>query len=113
MFTKLTPEGRKFFPFAEARGTLAVNLMHREDVREPGSSFIPLAEDHLSFISTNNSILTLQAHPEIGPLFAERIIRKDFEKHLSQAEFEHALTELDCPLDNEKVWERILQWARE
>jgi len=111
-FIKLTPEGRKFFHFAEARGALAVNVMHLEYVYEVGSSFIPLAEDHQAFIATNNSILTFQAHPEIGPQFAERIIRKDFGKHLGQAEFEHALGELDCQLDNENIWKRILQWAR-
>lgn len=108
----LTLEGRKFFRFAEAQGALAVNVMHLEYVYEAGSGFIPLAEDHQAFIATNNSILTFQAHPEIGPRFAERIIRKDFGKHLSQADFEHALGELDCPLDNENIWKRILQWAR-
>lgn len=87
--------------------------MHLEYVYEAGSSFVPLAEDHQAFIATNNSILTFQAHPEIGPQFAEQIIRKDFEKHLSQAEFEHALRALDCPLDNENIWKRIVQWVRD
>lgn len=84
--------------------------MHFIRVVEPAPGFKPLLANNQAFLSTNGNILTIQAHPEIGPVFAEKLVRKYFEKNVPESVMNKWVEEIRGPLDNALVWSRIVQW---
>jgi glucosinolate gamma-glutamyl hydrolase len=107
---ELTPEGKRFFPKTANEGILEINAMHHTEVVEPAHGFQPLLVNNEAFISTNGNILTFQAHPEIGSVFAEKLVREYFEKDLPENVMNEWLKRIHGSLDNAFVWSRIIQW---
>ncbi|KAF4493889.1 Copper iron-regulated glutamine amidotransferase [Fusarium agapanthi] len=108
---ELTPAGKEFFPNTTNEGILAINTMHHTEVLEPAPGFQVLLARNEACLSANKNILTIQAHPEIGPIFAEELVRQHFEKDLADGVMDEWLRKLNGVLDNGLVWQRIVQWT--
>ncbi|KAF5230144.1 hypothetical protein FANTH_13959 [Fusarium anthophilum] len=107
---ELTPAGKEFFPNTTKEDILAINTMHHTEVLEPAPGFQVLLARNEACLSANKNILTIQAHPEIGPVFAEELVRLHFEKDLADGVMDDWLRKLNGDLDNGLVWQRIVQW---
>lgn len=75
-----------------------------------------LAENNECFVSTSNTILSFQAHPEIGPEFGRKILQDDdptYTEGQTQEEVEKLIKGLDGPQDCLDLLRRVVEWADE
>jgi hypothetical protein len=82
----------------------------------PASDFISLAEDNEALISSNNMVLSFQAHPEIMGDFATFVMRNGNSyagKGMSVSEVEEKIQRLRDDQDGLVVLERVLRWVME
>jgi hypothetical protein len=114
---KLTPAGRRFFPSRGLEGTLRLQQHHRRAVGKAPQGFTELVAGNQGFLSHDNTILTLQGHPEKDAQCAKLRIHDatrwygiDVDDHAARAAI---LRSMELPHHGAEVWERILRWARE
>ncbi|KAL1843533.1 hypothetical protein VTJ49DRAFT_1126 [Mycothermus thermophilus] len=114
---KLTPTGRRFFASRSREGTLRLQQHHRRAVGKPPQGFSELVAGNQGFLSHDNTILTLQGHPEKDAQCA-RLRIHDATRWYGLREDDEAarsaiLRSMEQPHHGKEVWERILRWARE
>ncbi|KAK0108224.1 hypothetical protein ONS95_003044 [Cadophora gregata] len=109
----LTTDGKKFFPFA-SEGTLRIHEFHAREVKTPAEGFVALTEGNQVFLSSGNTILTFQGHPELNADFARNLLASAPAYMGVDPERKEALVEM-AGLDHDGVenWARILKWVRE
>ncbi|PWY83594.1 class I glutamine amidotransferase-like protein [Aspergillus heteromorphus CBS 117.55] len=113
---KLTPAGKKFFSTPDDVATYRLPEFHVREVARPGLGFVHLAENHEMFVNQENTILSLQAHPEVQPALAKKLLLEEddvYNGNLSKQELEDHLVKLDQPTDGFEVLRRVIEWVRE
>ncbi|KAI9931718.1 hypothetical protein ASPWEDRAFT_25422 [Aspergillus wentii DTO 134E9] len=112
---KLTEAGRRFFGCPDTI-TLRLPEFHVREVAEPGIDFVELAENHEMFINAANTILSFQAHPEVHPALARKMLLEEddvYNGNLSQEQLDAQLNRLEQPTDGVEVLRRVVEWVRE
>lgn len=112
----LTEEGKKFFPFAAEKGSYLASQFHVREVARPAEGFIALAENNECFVSTSNTMLSFQAHPEIGAGFSREILLDDddtYTKGRGREDIEELIERTGDPQDGLDLLRRVLKWIEE
>ncbi|KAL4820393.1 putative copper/iron-regulated glutamine amidotransferase [Aspergillus spinulosporus] len=112
----LTEAGKQFFPFAAETGSYRAPEFHVREVYRPAAGFIPLAEKNECFVNEANTILSFQAHPEIGTELAKKMLLEEddvYNGNTSAAALDHEVSKLAQGTDGLKLLERVIQWVEE
>ncbi|CEN60967.1 Putative Copper/iron-regulated glutamine amidotransferase [Aspergillus calidoustus] len=112
----LTEAGRKFFAFAAQTGSYRVPEFHVREVYKPAPGFTALAEDNECFVNEANTVLSFQAHPEIGADLARKMLLEEddvYNGNIAAAELNKEVLKLDQGLDGLRLLERVIQWVYE
>ncbi|KAE8131929.1 copper/iron-regulated glutamine amidotransferase [Aspergillus pseudotamarii] len=113
---KLTEAGKKFFACAPDINSYCLPEFHVREVAKPGLGFVHLAENHEIFVNQENTVLSLQAHPEVEAALAKKLLLEEddvYNGNLSQPELENHLKKLDQPTDGVEVLRRVIEWVKE
>ncbi|OJJ68321.1 hypothetical protein ASPBRDRAFT_659976 [Aspergillus brasiliensis CBS 101740] len=113
---KLTEAGMKFFSSRSGVKTYRLPEFHVREVAQPGVGFVHLAENHEMFVNKENTVLSFQAHPEVQPELAKKMLLEEddvYNGNLSERELEGQLARLEQPTDGFEVLRRVIEWARE
>ncbi|KAL3429023.1 class I glutamine amidotransferase-like protein [Aspergillus tetrazonus] len=73
----LTEAGKQFFPLLQKQAHTTLKRapeIHVREVYRPAPGFIPLAEKNECFVNEANTVLSFQAHPEIGSELAKKML---------------------------------------
>jgi GMP synthase-like glutamine amidotransferase len=112
----LTEKGSKFY-----NGVLPewksykIRGFHKREVETPGRGLLPLAEHAQSFLHKDNTVFTIQGHPEMSSEFGKFILPGATGSYMAvqEAEVESIAASLDTEHDGSKIWKRILTWVTE
>jgi GMP synthase-like glutamine amidotransferase len=127
---ELNAEGRKFFPFAAEKGSYVssphvsgranifqvASQFHVREVAEGAEGFFPLAENNECFLSESNTMLGLQAHPEIGREFSMKILMDDdttYTEGRTEAEVAQIRERAGGKQDGIDLLRRVVEWVYE
>jgi hypothetical protein len=85
--------------------------LHVRQILTPASNFKALAQENEAFVSDDNMVLSLQAHPEIMKVFATFVMRHGNTysgRYLSENQVEEKIQKLGGEQDGLTVLERVL-----
>ena len=111
----LTSAGSSFFtPYLPSTEVCNIQEFHEQEVKTPGKTFIPLAEENQCLVNAANTILTFQGHPEMSAELT-RLLLRDVPKYMGRnaAEKKALDMKIDSPHDGTALWKRIVDWAGE
>ena len=92
-----------------------MHQFHRRKIVEPAPEFVPLAEDHQSFLSPDNRILTFQGHPEMNAKLAQSILADapKYTEKLTKEQRDGVWRAMEKDQDGKVIFERIIRWIDE
>lgn len=110
----LTDSGSNFFSAVSPSADLNIHEYHRRQITAPAKGFIPLARGNQSFLSTSNTIISFQGHPEMNVELVKTMFAT-VHSYMGVKESDKPIIEarMDLEHDGLKIWSRILNWIRE
>lgn len=112
----LTSKGSAFFGDDTLLKVNQINIQqfHKRDVDVPAAGFIPLAANNESFINAENTIITLQGHPEMNVEWGS-VAAGGFPAYIALTGYsmEEIQERIRLPTDGEAIWRRVLAWVDE
>jgi GMP synthase-like glutamine amidotransferase len=86
------------------------------EVAKGAEGFLPLAENNECFLSESNTMLGLQAHPEIGREFSMKILMDDdttYTEGRTEAEIAQIRERAGGKQDGLDLLRRVVEWVYE
>jgi len=110
----LTPAGSAFFISLPSPDHFNIHEYHRREVKTPGKGFIALAEGNQAFINADNTIITLQGHPELDEALAKAmLVNAPSYMAVEGAEKEAIAKKMESPHNGLDIWRRVIEWVKE
>ncbi|KAH2558781.1 hypothetical protein KXV70_003869 [Aspergillus fumigatus] len=112
----ITLTEKEFFTFAAGAGFYRAPEFHVREVVKPAPGFIHLASNNECFVNESNTILSIQAHPEISNKLAKKLLLEDDKEYNGNStaeQLEMEVRKLEHPTDGVKLLERVMQWLHE
>jgi len=110
----LTPAGSAFFISLPNPTQYIIHEYHAREVKTPGKGFIALAEGSQCFVNADNTVLTLQGHPEMTENLAKDMLgNTPAYMGVGEEEKEAIARRMERGNDGGEIWRRVLDWVRE